>query len=251
MTFYSVLQSTTMQNQEPTAVFDKERASSYDTLYAKLTSLSDALHLLMRVVLSELPAEARILCVGVGTGSELLSLAGEFPHWQFTAVEPAAPMLDICRGRAEDAGIAPRCTFHEGYLDTLPASPPFDAATSLLVSHFIVDSDEQRGFYKEIAARLRPDGSLVTAALVADPSAPASPSLLDVWMRMQEYVGVSAEALEKMRGAYGRTFAAQMPQEVEAIIASSGFSAPVLFFQTLLIHGWYARREALTDNHRR
>jgi len=69
-----------MQNQEPTAVFDKERASSYDTQYAKVAALSDALHLLMRVILSDLPAEARILCVGVGTGSELLSLAREFPH---------------------------------------------------------------------------------------------------------------------------------------------------------------------------
>jgi len=141
------------------------------------------------------------------------------------------------------AGIAARCTFHEGYLDTLPASPPFDAATSILVSHFLVDSEEQRGFYRQIAARLRPDGFLVSAALVADPSAPASPSLLDVWMRMQEYAGVSAEQRGTMRGAYGRTFAAQLPREVEAIIASSGFSAPVLFFQTLLIHGWYAQRQ--------
>ncbi len=232
-----------MQDQEPSVVFDKERTSSYDTQYAKLAALSDALHLLMRVILSNLPARARILCVGVETGSEMLYLAREFPHWRFTAVEPAAPMLDICRRRAEDAGIASRCTFHEGYLDTLPPSPPFDAATSLLVSHFVVDTEAQRGFYREIAARLRPDGSLISAALVADPSAPASPSLLDVWMRMQEYAGVSAEQRGTMRGAYGRTFAAQLPREVEAIIASSGFSAPVLFFQTLLIHGWYAQRQ--------
>ena len=232
-----------MQNQEPAVVFDKERASSYDTQYAKLAPLSAALHLLVRVVLSELPAEARVLCVGAGTGSELLYLAQEFPQWQFAAVEPAAPMLDICRRRAEDAGIAQRCTFHEGYLDTLPASPPFDAVTSLLVSHFIVDSEAQRGFYQEIAARLRPDGFLITAALVADPSAPsASPRLLDVWMQMQAYSDVAAEALEKMRGAYGRTFAAQLPGQVETIIEASGFTAPVLFLQTLMIHAWYAKR---------
>ena len=240
-----------MQNQEPSVVFDKERASSYDTQYAKLAPLSDAIHLLTRIILSDLPAEARILCVGVGTGSEMLYLAREFPQWQFTAVEPAVPMLDICRQRAEDAGIASRCTFHKGYLDTLPPTPPFDAATSLLVSHFIVDPEERRGFYHQIAARLRPDGFLITASLVADSSAPASPNLLDVWMRMQEYTGVSAEQRGTMRGSYGRTFAAQAPREVEAIIASSGFSTPVLFLQTLLIHAWYARREAFTDNPRK
>jgi tRNA (cmo5U34)-methyltransferase len=231
-----------MQNQEPPVVFDKERASSYDTQYAKLAPLSSALHLLTRVVLSDLPAEARILCVGVGTGAELLYLAKAFPEWQFTGVEPAAPMLDICRRRAEENGIAARCTFHEGYLDTLPPSPPFDGATSLLVSHFIVDSEAQRDFYRQIAERLNPNGVLVNAALVADPSASNSPSLLDMWMRMQEYAGISAEALDKMRGEYGRTFAAQLPHEVEAIIASSGFSTPVLFLQTLLIHAWYAKR---------
>lgn len=231
-----------MQNQEPPIAFDKERALSYDTQYAKLAPLRDALNLLVRLVLSDLPADARILCVGVGTGAELLDLAQAFPQWQFTALEPAAPMLDICRRRAEEAGITSRCTFHEGYIDSLPASDPFDAATSLLVSHFIVQPEEQRDFFRQIAARLRPDGCLVNAALVSDPSPAASPSLLDVWMRMQSYADVPAEQLEKMRASYGREFAAQSPQEVASLIASGGFSAPALFLQTLLIHAWYAKR---------
>ena len=231
-----------MQNREPPIVFDKERASSYDKQYAKLASLRDALALLVRLILSDLPADARILCVGVGTGAELLDLAEAFPQWRFTALEPAAPMLDICRRQAEEAGITSRCTFHEGYLDSLLASEPFDAATSLLVSHFITSSEAQRDFFRQIAARLRPEGYLVNAALVSDPSPAASPSLLDVWMRMQRHADVPAEQLEKMRASYGREFAAQSPQEVASIIASSGFSTPVLFLQTLLIHAWYAKR---------
>ncbi len=232
-----------MQNQEPPVVFDKERASSYDTQYAKLAPLRDALNLLVRLVLSDLPADARILCVGVGTGAELLDLAQAFPQGRFTVLEPAAPMLDICRRRAEEAGIASRCTFHEGYLDSLPASDPFHAATSILVSHFITQQEAQRDFFRQIAVRLRPEGYLVNAALVSDPSPAASPSLLDVWMRMQSYAGLPAEQLEKMRASYGREFAAQSPQGVASLIASAGFSPPVLFLQTLLIHAWYAKRK--------
>ncbi|WP_232288441.1 class I SAM-dependent methyltransferase [Anaeromyxobacter sp. K] len=62
--------------------------------------MRDALHLVTRLALGELPAQARILCVGAGTGAELLSLAAAFPGWRFTAVDPSEPMLRRCRARA-------------------------------------------------------------------------------------------------------------------------------------------------------
>ena len=95
-----------------------------------------------------------MLCVGAGTGAELSYLAERFPGWRFTAVEPSAPMLEVCRRRAEAQGIEGRCIFHEGYLESLPPSEPFDAATSLLVSQFILDPEERSGFFRAIAGRL-------------------------------------------------------------------------------------------------
>jgi tRNA (cmo5U34)-methyltransferase len=231
-----------MQNQQSSIVFDRERAAAYDERSAKLAPLREALHLLIRTILSELPADARILCVGVGTGSELIYLAQVFPQWQFVAVEPAAPMLDICRQRAAECGIASRCTFHEGYLDSLPVSEPFEAATCLLVSHFLTQIDLRRNFFSEIAARLRPDGYLVSADITADLSTPAYSSLLEVWLRMLRYSEMPAAEVEKFRDSYGRDVAVLPSQQVESIVASAGFDLPVLFFQTLLIHAWYARK---------
>jgi tRNA (cmo5U34)-methyltransferase len=231
-----------MKNQESSVVFDRERAASYDERFAKLAPLRDALHLLIRTILAELPADARILCVGVGTGSELIYLAQAFPQWQFTAVEPAAPMLDICRHRAAECGITSRCTFHEGYLDSLPVTDAFDAATCLLVSHFLMQPEERRNFFSQIAARLRPDGYLVSADIVSDISTPAYSSLLEVWLRLLRYSEVPAEEVEKFRDAYGRDVAVLPPHEVESIIAQSGFGQPVLFFQTLLIHAWHTKK---------
>jgi len=231
-----------MKNQETTIVFDQEFASSYDRRFAKLAPMHNALHLLIRMVLFELPNDARVLCFGVGTGSELIDLAQTFPQWKFTAVEPAAPMLDICRQKAEEYGIASRCTFHEGYLDSLPASDPFHAATCLLVSHFFIQQEERRNFFRQIAARLLPDGYLVSSDLASDMSSSAYQSLLEVWVRMLINPEMPAEEIEKFLTSYGRDVALLPPQEVEAIIASSGFDTPVLFFQTLLIHAWYTKR---------
>ncbi|MBV9386532.1 MAG: class I SAM-dependent methyltransferase [Chroococcidiopsidaceae cyanobacterium CP_BM_ER_R8_30] len=231
-----------MKNQTSTLVFDQERASSFDKMFAKLAPMRGALHLSIRLVLAKLPDDARILCVGVGTGAELIYLAQQFPHWQFTALDPAAPMLNICRQKAEEAGITSRCTFHEGYLDSLPASNAFHAATCILVSHFIMQRDKRRNFFHQISARLHPNGYLVSADLAFDMSTPAYKSLLELTMRMWQYAEVPAEEIEKMTSTYGQTLAVLPPQEVESIIASSGFDLPVLFYQTLLIHAWYAKR---------
>jgi len=56
-----------MQNRETAIVFERERAAAYDQQAAKFAPLVEALHFLIRLVLSDLPADAQILYVGVGT----------------------------------------------------------------------------------------------------------------------------------------------------------------------------------------
>ena len=231
-----------MKNQQSAIVFDQKTASAYDNRWAKLAPIRDSLDLLIRAILSELPADARILCVGVGTGSELINLAQAFPLWRFTAVEPAIAMLDVCRQRVEECGITSRCTFHEGYLDSLPESDSFEAATCLVVSHFIMEKEERRNFFNQIALRLRPQGYLISSDIAYDMSTSDYQSLLEVWLRVMKSAELPEDDIEKMRAAYGRDVAVLPPQEVASIIASAGFDTPVLFFQNLLIHAWYSRR---------
>lgn len=230
-----------MPRPEPPAAFGPEHAAAYDQRYAKLAPLRDVLHLLTSAVLADLPAEARILCVGAGTGAELIYLAEKFPQWRFAVVEPSAPMLEVCRRKAEVAGITSRCVFHEGYLDSLPPSEAFDAATALLVSQFIPAPEARGGFFRNIAARLRPGSYLVSADLASDLTSANYQSLLEVWLRLMRETGSSPEQLEKLRDAYGRDVAVLPIEQISAIIASAGFERPVLFLQTCLIHAWFAR----------
>jgi len=231
-----------MEREDLQKVFDQKCASGYDQQWSKMAPLRDALHLLIGAILSELRTDARILCVGAGTGPELLYLAERFPGWRFVAVEPSAPMLDVCRQKAEERGIAARCEFHEGYLESLPPSEEFDAATSLLVSQFILDRDVRSGFFRGIADRLCPGGFLVNADLSSDASPESYHSLRDVWFRVMRAGDITPEAVEKMRTAYDRDVAVLPPKEVGGIISAGGFDAPVQFLQTGLIRAWYARR---------
>ncbi len=86
---------------------------------------------------------ARILVVGAGTGAEVRFLAPFFPHWRFTLVDPSAGMLAVCQRPAVAEGFADRCEFHVGHVVSLPCGP-FDAATSVLASHFLTDPIERQ-----------------------------------------------------------------------------------------------------------
>ncbi len=139
-----------MQQDELKALFNQQ-AASYDTQWAKTAPIRHCLHLLLGSMFAELPEEARILCVGVGTGDELFYLASRHPGWHFTALEPSGAMLEVCRRRAEEEGVTDRCDFHEGYLGSLAPGELHDAATCFLVSHFMLD----QGSARASSARLR------------------------------------------------------------------------------------------------
>lgn len=231
-----------MEREELQKVFDQKCASGYDQQWSRMAPLRDALHLLIGAVLSGLKADARVLCVGAGTGPELIYLAERFPTWRFVAVEPSGPMLDVCRRKAEERGVAARCEFHEGYLETLPPGEPFDAATCLLVSQFILDRQARIGFFRGIRDRLRPGGLLIDSDLASASNPSAYRSLRDVWFRVMRDGDLTPEAIEKMQAAYDRDVAVLPPDEVGGIISAAGFETPIQFLQTGLIRAWYTRR---------
>lgn len=235
-----------MNQQQVLEAFGPKHAANYDEQWRKLSPLRDSLHLLMAAAFADLRDNSRVLCVGAGTGSEILFLAQRFPMWHFTAVEPSESMLDVCRQRAEESGIAQRCDFHHGYLTSLPSTQPFDAATSLLVSQFISNREERVSFFAEIARRLRANGRLVSSDLSSDRSSGDYRELLEVWMRMMGAAGIPPEGQERMRAAYQNDVAILPQSEVGAIIEDGGFDRPILLSQCGLIHGWFARRRDKT-----
>jgi tRNA (cmo5U34)-methyltransferase len=230
-----------MRSDELKTAFDQQ-ASGYDKQWAKMAPIRDGLHFLLESVFAELPADARILCVGVGTGAELAHLAKKFPRWSFTAVEPSGAMLDVCRHRAEEEGFTSRCYFHEGYLDSLPSKDMYDAATCFLVSQFILEQEARSEFFRTIANRLQPRGILASSDLASEVGSDDYEALLHVWLNIMAAADVTPERLERMRAAYANDVAVLPPAAVASIIESGGFEAPVQFFQAGLLHAWFSKR---------
>lgn len=230
-----------MNQDEIKAIFDKQ-AAGYDAQWAKTQPIRSCLHLLVESAFAELPSDAHILCVGVGTGAELAYLAQRNPKWRFTVVEPSGGMLEVCRKRAKEEGFAARCIFHEGYLESLVSSAGFDAATCFLVSQFILDRDARSVFFGQIFEKLKPGGILASTDLASDVKSPEYEVLLRAWMNMMAASDVSPGEMGRMRKAYANDVGVLPPREVESIIRAGGFKQPVRFFQAGLIHGWLSTR---------
>ncbi|MBG13366.1 MAG: SAM-dependent methyltransferase [Alcanivorax sp.] len=230
-----------MNDNELKALFD-QMAPGYDKRWERTAPITECLYFLLESVFAALPEDARILCVGAGTGSEILHLASRFPGWHFTAVEPAGAMLEVCRRRASEAGITERCEFHEGYLDSLPAGAPYQAATCFLVSQFILDKTARSAFFAKIAERLVPGGVLASSDLSTQQDAAGYDDLLRVWQRATTPTDVTDEGLRRMKATYAKDVAVLPPAEVAAILRAGGFEAPRTFFQAGLIRAWFARR---------
>ena len=230
-----------MHSDEIKAIFDRQ-ASSYDQRWGRTAPIQQALHFLLEAAFHGLPADARILGVGVGTGEEISYLAARYPQWTFVAVDPSGAMLDVFRNKAEREGYASRCSFHEGYLASLPVQTAFDAATCFLVSQFILEPQARSQFFGEIAARLRPAGVLASSDLAADITSKEYEVQLEMWLNMMLAAGIPAAGLEQMRAAYNKDVAVLPPAAVASIIQSGGFDAPVRFYQSGLIHAWRSLR---------
>lgn len=221
-----------------TVAFDATHAEAYDRNLEPLLAIKATLHLLMRWQFSGLPDEARILLAGAGTGAEARFLAPILPRWTFTLVDPSPAMLHVAQRHAAAEGFVDRCEFHVGLVSSL-AADSFDAATSVLVSHFLADSAQRQAYFAEIAKRLVPGGRLFNADLCADTEAPTFGAVMDLWLTLS---GMPEERKGFFRAAFGSGLAAHGPAEVEAMIASAGFDAPVPVFQAALIRGWTALR---------
>lgn len=222
--------------------FQGEQAAAYDQRFEKLSAIKDVLHLTTQMILQELPKQARVLVVGAGTGAEVLHLGRCYPGWEFTVVEPSSDMMAICRQKLADAGFEQSCQFHQGYAEELPLEERYDAATSLLVSHFLVDSDARRAYFKAIHDRLLPGAILVTADL--GHCEQDHDQVWEVWLRTIAHAGANPEQIVEYTQALSRDVSLLRDSQMRAMLVESGFESPAHVLRAVLINGWFARRPA-------
>ncbi len=244
----SVLKGYILKMKTNASVIDHftDAARVYDERNRQLAPIADNMHFLIRLILKNVLVRARVLCVGVGTGAEILSLSKTFPEWTFVAVEPSIGMLDVCRERLSDAGVLHRCELIHGYVQDVPLGENFDAALSILVAHF-VKREDRLDFYRAICGRLRTNGILINTEISFDLNSPEFPLMIKNWEAVQSLMGATPESLAKLSVQLREMLSVISPVDTESLLKQSGVHVPVRFFQAFMISGWYGIKNSRTD----
>lgn len=209
---------------------NKQVVAGYDQHIRKLIPGYELIHLQVHALLkSYLKPEAEVVVVGCGTGYELQYLAEQFPQWRFTAIDPAINMLKQAEQHIQDLGLQDRITFVHGDSSVLQQMQgQFDAAVTILVSHFVAH-DLKPQFFQDIADSLKPTGICLSYDLTAF----QYPSQGRVFENLALATGLAeAQATAMMQRLY-QDFYLIDPQQLKQLYLEAGFEVVDQFAQVL------------------
>lgn len=220
-----------------------DRAPVYDseieTIIPGYTSLHDAtLHILK----ASLPEAAYVLVCGAGTGNEAVAYAEGNPGWRITGFDIAEEMVNTGMAKIERMELGGRVEIvHGGIEDVLRES--FDAATSLLVTHFI-PYEKKSTYLNDIYLRLKPGAKLLTADITGARDSAEFMEHLLAWESFQLSGRGDAEEVRKTIGRVRDNLPILTEDETISLLRDSGFKNVRLFWKNLMINGYIAEKSA-------
>ena len=199
----------------------------------------------LAVLQTRLPAAARLLVVGSGSGSEVLTFGQACPEWTFTAVDPSRQMIDTARQAAATAGLTSRVRFHQGYCWDLPVETTYDAATLINVMHFLPDDGAKQALLDAVAARLKDGGTFLLFDLHGDTAAPAFGRLLGAWERFMALQGFSPQERAVFMDRLERGIDYVPEERIIELARAAGLRLGERYGAGLLYGGWVFEKTAL------
>ena len=186
-----------------------------------------------------LPNEAQVLSVGCGTATEIIRFGQANPQWNFLGIDPSEDMLNLARKKFSDPQLAARVTLQQGFTHDLATDVLYDAATSIMVLHF-VPKEEKLIFLKSISARLRPSAPLVITTLRLAKESSELDVLMPVLQAYWHGNGLPTQRIEEVVAGFKNTVNPTPEPEIEALLKAAGFQTIVRFYAGLWVGGWLA-----------
>ncbi|MGL5839860.1 MAG: class I SAM-dependent methyltransferase [Sphingorhabdus sp.] len=221
----------------PMAASDYRRVQAVmpgvDALYRSIRAICDA----------RLVQGAQVMIVGAGGGREIEALATSPKGYWLTGVDPSADMLAIAQDYVVAAGAEDRVRLVQGHTTDLPDNAGFDAATSILVMHFLPDDGAKKNYLHEIRQRLTPGASY----LHVDVSFGSRAEFEALAAAMREHAALVGleEIADAPSTAIAKMAFEQQPSSIVSeartiqLFAECGFRLITPFYRGLWYAGWW------------
>lgn len=222
---------------------EEDHSRGYDGAIRSAMPGYDLLHETAAAFLrNALGEQARVLIVGAGTGEEVVRMGQANPGWRFTAEDPSAEMLAVAREKIDAAGFNGRVDLIVGTVQDVPAGEAFDAATMILVQHFLPDDGAKLEMLREVAGRLRPGAWLFLANMHGNLASPSDRRRYQAWKQRQIASGMSVDDAEAMFGGLPDVVHFVDEERTRQLLAEAGFGEIEQIFRAFVIGGWLARK---------
>ncbi|MGN4123614.1 class I SAM-dependent methyltransferase [Lysinibacillus sphaericus] len=223
--------------------FNNTLANEYEKgIRRTLPSYDAMLRLTQTFYRSHLAEEATFLVLGSGSGNEILQLAEQRPHWSFVGVDPAEAMLQIAEERLKSLpNNISLC--HGTILETSLPTTKFDAASCILVLHFIETYEEKLATLKEIAKHLKPGAPFVLVSKYGQLNTTETELQFDLWRSYWlQHTKLSTSEVANMEQSI-RALSFMQEKVILTLLQQAGFTQPSRFFATTLFAGWVCYKE--------
>ena len=187
---------------------------------------------------------ASLLVIGAGGGNELSAWGPSNPKWTFTGVDPSAEMLAMARNKTVHLGLESRVELIQGTIDDVPYSDSkYDAASCILVLHFIKDEQEKLKLLRAIKEHLKPGAPFVLVSAYGDPHDAELRNRLNIWKSFFLDAGYEAAKVEEMGNTIMTKASFLSEPKIEQLLRESGFTNIGRFHSTGLFGGWICHAE--------
>ena len=225
--------------------FDRERAGQYNLDIRKAIPGYEALHSMAQSLLeTSLSPTAKLLVVGSGTGMELINYCRHNLQWSLTGIDPSDEMMAIAKQELANHKLLERVNLHTGYVNNLRETEPMDAATLMLVMHFVRDDGSKLRLLQNIAKRLKPGAEFVLADLYGDKSATYFAKLRKAWQKLyfsQLDDAVKVKAEQDFEASINNSIYFISEARIKELLNTAGFSNVTKFYNAFLFGAWTAK----------
>lgn len=184
--------------------------------------------------------ETHLMVVGAGGGEEIVRFGCKHEDWRFQGVDPSSSMLEMTRQRVEENRMAKRVALLQGTVHELAQGMIYDAASCLLVLHFVEELAPKKELLLQIASRLKPGAPFVLALISGDAGSAAFRIQMEAWRKHMRSNGIPEEEWERFSQSMGDGCHPIPEYVLRELLQAAGFRKVTRYFRAFLVEGWFA-----------